>query len=226
MNNELESAKGWLIHHYPIRDRLYLLYILTPRKLLKAFYRLPKTQTVKPQLFYPYWVCWQDRKGNCNIKSLELTKLPVNLQGMQLFTGLYLNELIFHLCRQGEMVPNFFELYEQLIAKESCDEHLLRQFEWQLLADCGYAIDFTTTTDYQPIQADAYYQFLVDQGFVLQASGILGRHLLAIAQGEWQETETYLILKKILRLMIDQVLGGKILHSRLLLKEWLQQAHQ
>lgn len=224
MSEMMESNKGWFIHSYPIRDRLYLVYILTPTKLLKAFYRLPKmkSHTAKPQPFFPYWVTWQERKGNINIHSLELSAPPLSLNGVQLFMGLYLNELIFHLCRQGETFPGFYDLYEQLLYAEGCDERLLRQFEWQLLADCGYAIDFSRTCDNQRIEPLSYYEFLVDQGFVVSSSGILGRHLLAIDQNDWQHAETSIIFKKLLRMMLDNVLAGRSLHSRQLLKDFMQ----
>ena len=225
MIEDIESANGWLIHQYPIRDSLSLVYILTSDRLLKAFYRLPKTKgyVIKPQAFSPYWVSWQERKGACNIKSLELAAHPLELQGLKLFVGLYLNELIFKLCKHDEITPDFYCLYEQLLADiEPCNELLLRQFEWQLLADCGYAIDFSRTIQNQEIQSKHSYHFSPEQGFSYHEQGFEGADLLAIHQQDFKNEQAYMVFKKVLRMMIDHVLEYQPLHSRKLLQEWLK----
>ena len=73
MINQVESAAGWIIHQYPVRDHLLLLYILTPQRYFKAFYRLPKTKhgSQKPLSFCPYWISWKANKQAINIQTLE-----------------------------------------------------------------------------------------------------------------------------------------------------------
>jgi len=225
MTDQIESSMGWVIHQYPVRDHLMLLYILTPKRYFKAFYPLPKTKhgQQKPLSFCPYWISWKQNKQAINIHSLEFAEAPFWFKNLKLFTSLYLNELIFNLCRPDELdsVLNFYALYEDLLKHpEDCPIALLRQFEWQLLADCGYAIDFTSTFEQQFIQEEAYYQFSPDLGFFLATEGYLGRDILKIANGHWDETALK-ILKIILRQTIQFVLEGKVLQSRELLKEWL-----
>ncbi len=224
MIDQIVSSQGWLIHQYPIRDHLLLLYILTPERLLKGFYRVSKKNPYsgRPHPFSLYWVSWKENKNACNIQSLEFQDAPLSLKGLKLFMGLYLNELIFHLCRDDEVEPRFYALYQQLLHDElDCNELLLRQFEWQILADCGYAIDFSTTCFQEKIQQDATYQFHPSSGFYPANEGILGKHLSMIDAFNWSDDSVYPIVKKILRSTIDYVLDGKSLNSRKLLQQWL-----
>ena len=148
----------------------------------------------------------------------------LDLSGLKLFVGLYMNELMFHLGRQADILPSFYPMYEAILQDEQPFHPLsLRQFEWQLLADCGYAIDFSQTLDASMIQADAFYQFHPEQGFRQATNGYHGHALLAIHQGQY-DAQGLKILKKILATMIDYLLDGRVLHSRDLFLRW-KQAH-
>ena len=223
MIDQIESSNGWLIHQYPIRDHLLLLYFLTPSRLIKAFYRLPKNKSPgKPQAFYPYWVAWKTSKDALNIHSIELHEQPLVLQGLKLFVGMYLNELIFQICRHQEISEQSYQLYEELLYdKQDCNQSLLRQFEWQLLADCGYYLDYSHTCYQEEIQEERYYQFDPAMGFSEATDGIFGRHLLAILDPNCQDAQASQVFKKTLRMTIDYVLDGRVLHSRKLLRDWL-----
>lgn len=218
----IESEQAYLIHQYPIRDHLLLVYILTPTRYFKGFYRPPKKKSLvqKPFSFYPYWGAWKKNKQAINIQSLEFSAPPWMPKGLKLIVGLYLNELIYHLCGgfDEQVELNIFSLYEAILQHaEDCPLHLIREFEWQLLADCGYAIDFTRAIDNSPLQADVYYQFSPDSGFFAAHEGWLG--------GEIQNHElNSSIVKHVLRKTIDYVLDGKTLQSRALLVEFLQQS--
>lgn len=223
MNKNVEP--GWLLHTYPLRDHLYLVYVLTPTQILKAFYRRSKRKQldILPQSFVPYWWTWTGQQQNFSIQGLEFQGPALDLHGLKLYVALYMNELIFHLGRQGQILPQFYALYEELLyAPLPLNQVLLRRFEWQLLADCGYALDFTMTADLEPIQADQYYQFCPEQGFLVQAEGISGLDLLLINQNQFERPQTLGIYKIILGRLIDYLLAGKTLHSRQLLKHWMQ----
>lgn len=212
----IESEKAYVIHQYPIRDHLLLVYIMTPSRYLKGFYRIPKQKspTTKPFSFCPYWAAWKKNKQAINFQSLEFSAPPLMPKGLKLIVGLYLNELIYHLCGgfDEQVELHLYALYEAILQHtEDCPVHLIREFEWQLLADCGYAIDFTRTIDNQSFQDECYYQFSPDSGFYAASVGWLGRDI--------QEPK---IIKQVLRKTIDYVLDGKVLYSRSLLMEWLQ----
>lgn len=219
MTKTVQSSNAWLIHLYPVRDHLYLVYFLTPEKILKGFYRLPK-RMVKPQVFCPYWISWTTHRDTHNIQAIELNGLPFYFKDLKLLVGLYLNELIFQLCRVEDILPRFYSIYEAILHDdEACPDLLMRHFEWQLLADCGYEIDFLKTHQNEPIHGDKYYQFSPEQGFFEAMDGYIGQSLLSISIQDWHE-QSLKTFKKILRQTIDHVLNGRVLNSRLLLKDW------
>lgn len=219
----IESEQAYLIHQYPIRDHLLLVYILTPTRYFKGFYRMPKKKSLvqKPFSFCPYWSAWKKNKQAINVQSLEFSATPWMPKGLKLIVGLYLNELIYHLCGgfDEQVELSIYPLYEAILQHpEDCPLHLIREFEWQLLADCGYAIDFSRAIDNTPLQENIYYQFSPDSGFFVADEGWLGAEI----QNQHQNSA---IVKYVLRKTIDYVLDGKILQSRALLMEWLQQSN-
>ena len=198
--------------------------MLTPTQILKAFYRYStrKQINVLPQAFVPYWWSWTVHQQNASIQRLEFQGPALELQGLQLFVALYMNELIFHLARQAEVIPKFYPFYEELLyAPLPLNQVLLRRFEWQLLADCGYALDFSMTADFEPIHAHKYYHFCPEQGFQVQTEGISGADLLAICHNEFDNPNVMRLYKNIMSRLIDHLLLGKKLHSRELLKHWM-----
>ena len=227
MIEQIESAQGWVIHQYPIRDHLLLIYVLTERSYFKGFYRVSKNKIgqQKPLSFSPYWISWKKNKQAINIQSLEFIGAPYWLKDLKLIVALYLNELIFNFCKSEDLdlQPHFYALYEAILQDPSdCPLLLLRQFEWQLLADCGYAIDFSCTASHQKIESHQYYQFSPESGFFESMEGLVGADIHRMEQGLWDEPILNQ-LKGILRQTIDHVLEGKKLHSRELLREWMLQ---
>ena len=224
MTNEFSASPAWLIHYYPVRDNLLLVYILTPAQMIKGFYRVPKHKNLRmlPQCFLPYHVIYRHKNDSINIQSLEPIGPAYTPKNLKLWLGMYLNELLFHLLRHehSEGDFQFFGLYEAIIADSNpCPESLIRQFECGLLQDCGFGIDFTHTAEGDAIVAAKNYQFIVGSGFFPSASGYPGDELLLIANGQFEGK----LIKQILRQTIDMVLDGKVLNSRELLRQWLKQ---
>jgi len=224
MTSQLTASPAWLIHQYSVRDNLLLVYLLTPEQLIKGFYRVPKVKQwrLPPQCFVPYHVIYQLKKDTINIQSLEPVGPAYSLKHLQLWLGMYLNELVFHVLRHehSEGYFQFFRLYEAIIAhSHPCPEPLIREFEYLLLQDCGFGIDFSMTAAGEPIKALQHYQYVAGNGFFVAESGYLGDELLSIANGHFAAKS----IKPILRQAIDMVLDGKVLNSRLLLRQWLKQ---
>jgi DNA repair protein RecO (recombination protein O) len=222
MTNEFSASPAWLIHAYPVRDNLLLVYILSQEQIIKGFYRVPKHKNLRilPQCFVPYHVIIRQKKDTINIQSLEPIGPAYMLKNLQLWLGMYLNELMFHLLRhehhEGQF--QFFKLYEAIIASsDPCPESLIREFEYYLLQDCGFGLDFFFTADGHAIDAVKKYQYTAGHGFAVSEDGYLGAELLQIADGQFNIKA----LKPILRQTIDMVLDGKILNSRELLRQWL-----
>ena len=109
-----------------------------------------------------------------NFTKLEILNQPVFFLAM-LFAGFYLNEIVLRLCPLEEAMPQTFEQYQltllqlqQLSSHENPDlflRQILRQFEHILLAELGYAIDFSIDSSQKEILPQQFYQFQVTEGF-------------------------------------------------------------
>lgn len=219
-----EDHEAWIIHKQPSGDTSAWVTFFTREKgLLRCLWRggrTPKKQG-RLQTFMPLWIALDVRKSGSYIRDIESAAELLNLRGNALFSGLYLNELLYYLLKPMDAHPELFDSYLQTMnslannADKFALEILLRRFEWHLLESCGYSISFTEETHSSvPINATNYYQFIPGAGFITAAEGIPGRELMAIALGHLDNLQTLKIAKFIMRQAIDQLLGGRILKSR------------
>src|SRR5699024_11853224 len=110
---------------------------------------------------------------------------PVPLIKQQLYCGIYLNELLVRILYRHDKQPHLLAAYADAVQAisqrtESMDV-VLRRFELLLLAELGYAVQFTHDADARPIQSSGRYVWQGEQGWHLATQGWLGEHLLAIA---------------------------------------------
>ena len=118
-----------------------------------------------------------------------------------------------------------------MISTSADPELTLRRFELLLLEELGYQIQWQRDFEERPIQRTAYYCYQPDWGFLPSGETdrslmISGVQLLTLA--DWQRSgcaidETCQAkLKGIMRLAIDQRLGGRPLKVREAVTEWRQ----
>lgn len=171
------------------------------------------------QPMQPLHVTW---RGDNNLKTLsdiESCGVPARLNGRYLNCVLYANELLNRLLLPQEACPLLFREYALLllqleqIQESSQLEPLLRQFEWQLLKSLGYPINFVSSKGHR-LQADQYYQYDWQSGFVLSNQGFMGQHLLQLEALQWQQTECLKIAKQLSRIAFKPLLGDKPLLAR------------
>lgn len=100
-------------------------------------------------------------------------------------------------------------------------EPLLREFEFRLLAELGYGMDFTMDARTNgAINAHGFYECHVQEGFFSAAADIpeqyvlKGAWLLAIAAGDYSDPATRLAAKHLSRRMLKPLLGSRPLNSR------------
>lgn len=245
MRVELQPA--YILHARPYRDTSLIVDFLTPefgrvsavargvrnrkgnvRHLLNPFNRL--------------LVSWQGRAGLKLLTATESDGHAKPLQGNYLYSGFYLNELLVRLLPDMDPHPAVFEHYENsLQALRTTDalapcvvssvEPCLRAFEFQLLAELGYAVDFTCDAhNHQPIDPAVWYAWELDVGFVAAlalAPGQLvvkGEHLVAMAAGDYRLPETRQAAKRLARRLLQPLLGHRPLKSRELFNRSIQTA--
>jgi DNA repair protein RecO (recombination protein O) len=114
--------------------------------------------------------------------------------------------------------------YEQsLNALQNKDdiEPLLRKFEFRLLTELGYGLDFTADARNDcAIDAQGSYECHVQEGFFSASPDVpeqfllKGRWLLAIAAGDYSDPATRLAAKYLSRRLLKPLLGSRPLNSR------------
>ncbi|RTZ65582.1 MAG: DNA repair protein RecO [Aquificaceae bacterium] len=152
-----------------------------------------------------------------------------NLPNSELFTGLYLNELVYRLSQQHQATPELFQAYKQTLHRmidPYTNPKALMRFELFLLETLGYGINlYEEDSNSDGIIPQQRYRYIPQHGIIKndpeiqQADGfILSGNLLVALRDlntmhveNWQELRTF--LDKIILLLV-----GKPLNSRKFLK--------
>lgn len=166
-------------------------------------------------------------RGKSELKTLthiEFASESISLQQTPLFSGFYLNELLLRLLPLADAMPELFSRYSETIESLSSAEDIepaLRKFEWYLLQQLGYGLNFAVDAQSQaPVVPDQSYIFDSAVGFVaVHHGGYKGVHLLAIAAGNYGELATRRVAKLIARKALQSILGAKPLNSREMFKQ-------
>ncbi len=231
MRVDLQPA--YILHSRPYRDTSLLVDLLTPDfgRVTAIARGVRKTKTPKRQLLNPFsrlLVCWQGKSDMKLLTSFEADNHFLSLKGNYLYSAFYLNELLVRLLPEMDRHNGLFFAYEQCLdalQREADIEPLLRGFEFRLLEELGYALDFTQDVrNGCAIVPEYFYDCHIQEGFYaaapdVPASSLLkGEWLLAIAAGNYAAPETRQAAKKLARRMLRPLLGSKPLHSRELFK--------
>jgi DNA repair protein RecO (recombination protein O) len=154
-----------------------------------------------------------------------MNKGALNLEGNCLFSGLYLNELIYYGLKSHEVDEFLYDAYEHVLyaltqnPTQTDLEIILRRFEWDFLMACGYQLLFTQEAhSYKPIVESYYYTFIPGEGFVSAEKGIPGAHLLSLGNQELFDPAVLKTAKFIARKAIDHALSGQAIRTRELIK--------
>jgi DNA repair protein RecO (recombination protein O) len=227
MRVDLQPA--YILHTRPYRDTSLLIDFLTPDygRVTAVARGVRKTKTPKRQLLNPFsrlLICWQGKTDMKLLTSFESDNHFLTLSANHLYSGFYLNELLVRLLPEMDRHNGLYFSYEQsLVALQQGEEiePLLREFEFRLLAELGYALDFT-----QDVRNDCAihplgsYECHVQEGFFSAAPDVpeqfllKGKWLLDIAAGDYSQPETRLAAKYLARRMLKPLLGSRPLKSR------------
>lgn len=230
MRNEI--LHGYLIHHRKYRERSHIVHLFT-----QEYGRVDGIlrQTPPPQ-YQPITLQATGKSELKNFSKLEILNQPVFFYGDAFFSGFYLNEILLRLCPLEESMPQTFEQYhvtlEHLQHLASHPEphtflkQILRQFEYALLEELGYPLDYEMDAQQQQIIATQRYQFQLSDGFIpvshISSATLTGAQILSMAnyeKGGDFNPEQLQLLSKLYRQMITSLLGDRPLKSRQL---WIQ----
>lgn len=227
---QVQLQPAFILHTRAYRDTSLLVDVLTRDHgrltVVARGQRQSRQKARRPlQPFTPLLLSWQGRTDLKTLTAAEFDGTAAFLSGNYLFSGFYANELLMRLLPQGDAHEEVFQAYHDLLSQLAAGEDLevmLRQFEFRLLDELGYGIDFTMEVNTgEALAAESLYVWMNDAGFVelgrneaRGASGFLGRDLLAIASGDFSAPETRRTAKRLARTALSPHLGDKPLKSR------------
>lgn len=159
------------MHSRKYTDTKVILDLLSEHHgLLSAVYRPARKSGSGIQGFCEYVVAWKGQSELKTLVQLDPVAGACELQGVALYCGLYINELLVRLLHKHDPLNGLFEAYchcLQYLSSEASREIALRQFEIYLLGAIGYGVNFVEDCEGQEITADklSIYCYIPAQGF-------------------------------------------------------------
>lgn len=237
-HRRVQQQAAFILHHRPFRDTSQILDVISRdhgklavvargsrggRSRLKGILRP----------FMPLSISWVIKSDLGTLTGAEVRGAPLSLAGDALLSGYYVNELILHFLHRHDPQPQLFDAYAQTIqALAAVGDDVapcLRQFEFELLRQVGYALNLAHEYgSNNPLDADRFYEYRVEQGPVAveRTEGLLvfrGELLTAIGEQRFDEPDVLRAANRLLREVIAFHLGGKELKSRKVLMEMRRQ---
>ena len=170
--------------------------------------------------------------GRGELKTLSDVKLNSRfpLKGDALYCAFYVNELLQRLLHPLDPQPDIFSLYGQCLLGLSRDpepELALRHFEFALLNQLGYGVDFSALDDCPA----ASVGFHPEQGFLLpellppDSPRFPVADLQRIASYDF-DADSLKVAKQLSRLALAPLLGGRPLNSRKLFMQARKRSYE
>ncbi|WP_188151744.1 DNA repair protein RecO [Teredinibacter waterburyi] len=233
----IENEQAFMLHRRAYTDSRILVDFLSPNfGRVRGVHRAAKLRGagrgknrghLQPQQFTLMQLSYRGDGELKTILSLENLSNPIPLTGVQLYCGLYLNEILTYLLPAEDPQPHLFHCYQSTLTALSNstvgeEDICLREFELVLLAELGYAIHFNVDVSGSPIEnsAESFYRFEQELGFSRVELGIQGVYLYrgcdlcAIAARQWRLEAVRSVAKRLCRQAINHHLGGRALNSR------------
>lgn len=230
MREQQQSA--FILHRRNYSETSLLLEVYTRRHgrlgLLAKGARRPSSRLrglLVP--FQPLLIGWSGRGELMVLTGAEADGPALELAGRALYCGFYLNELLMRLLHRQDPHEALYDRYAAALAglhDAAREEEVLRVFEKHLLREIGYGLMLERESGDQPIEPEALYDYLPEQGPVrvrhpelnarLQGVRLRGASLLALAAERFDDPVSLREVKALTRAALAPHLGDKPLQSR------------
>ncbi|HTN93404.1 MAG TPA: DNA repair protein RecO [Gallionella sp.] len=231
--NRHQDESAFVLHSYPFRETSLILDVFSQSHgrlaMVARGARRPKSGLRGVLMnFQPLLLSWFGKGEVRTLHSAEWQGGQPYLQGTALMCGFYLNELLLNLLARDDPHERLFDYYRKTLhrlAHETDHAATLRCFEKHLLQELGYALLLDREAGGgTEIKAELCYRYAVERG-ALPDDGddtglpVLGKTLLDMAADDYTDPVTAQQSKQLMRVLLNHHLGGKILHTRELIKE-------
>ena len=232
--NRHQDESAFVLHSYPFRETSLILDVFSRSHgrlaMVARGARRPRSSMRGVLMnFQPLLLSWFGKGEVRTLHSAEWQGGQPYLQGTALMCGFYLNELLLNLLARGDPHEQLFDFYRETLhrlAHEADHAATLRCFEKHLLQELGYALLLDREAgNIRPIQAELCYRYAVERGALPDDNDdndgfpVLGKTLLDMAADNYSDPVTTQQSKQLMRILLNHHLGGKILHTRELIKE-------
>ena len=241
-----QSDAGFVLHTYAYRETSLIVETFTRLhgRVVVVARGAKRPQGALRGVLNPFQrlaLAWFGKSEMKTLKSAEQEKILPQLSGAALLSAFYLNELLLKLTSREDPHEILFDAYAETmssLAMLQAGGHatreiapVLRQFEVTLLQELGYALQLREEADsHVPILAEREYLYLAERGplpmgSIVRQSGfadgipVLGKTLIDMASCDYRDPQTQSQSKQLMRMMINHLLGDKVLHTRQLMRE-------
>jgi len=241
-----ESDSGFVLHTYAYRETSLIVEAFTRlhgRVVLVAKGAKRPRGALRGILnpFQGLSLAWFGKSEMKTLKTAELEQILPQLSGAALLSAFYVNELVLKLATREDPHEQLFDAYASTLAllatlpvdKRSSREiaPILRQFEVSLLQELGYALQLHADADSRaPICAEHEYVYWVEGGPLhvglapreptgMASLQLRGKTLMDMACSDYRDPQTQSQSKQLMRMLINHLLGDKVLHTRQLIRE-------
>lgn len=232
--NKQQDELAFVIHSYPFRETSLILDVFSRRHgrlaIVARGARRPRSALRGVLMnFQPLLLSWFGKGEVRTLHGAEWQGGQPYLQGTALMCGFYLNELLLNLLARDDPHDQLFDYYQATLlrlAQETDHAATLRCFEKHLLQELGYALTLEREAgNSKAIQAELCYRYAVEHGAVPDDGDaraglpVSGKTLLNMAADDYADPVTAQQSKQLMRILLNHHLGGKILHTRELIKD-------
>ncbi|GEA52397.1 DNA repair protein RecO [Vibrio inusitatus NBRC 102082] len=174
------------------------------------------------QSFTPLLLKWSGGGSMKTLRQAEPISLGLPLSGVNLYSAMYINEILVRVIAQEVPYPELFIDYLHALtelAQADNPEPALRRFELALLNALGYGVDFMHCSGTgEPIDPKMTYRYREQQGFIASVRKdnltFMGEELIALSERRFNSKSQLSAAKRFTRIALKPYLGGKPIKSR------------
>jgi len=227
MESRIALQPAYVLHRIPFQNSSLIVDFFTRdygriRAVAKGARAAKSRQRSLLQPFQPLLISFSGRSDLKNLGATEAMHESLRLGAQRLYSGLYVNELLVRLIQTGDEHRALYGFYQDTLVSLQGSADLpstLRHFEFSLLGELGYGINFDTEANTEVrIDAAGHYNFDPSQGFVriseASSSSFSGVEIQAVRDELFAQSGCATAAKRLTRLALEKHLGPRPLMSR------------